>query len=230
MGEYIPQAPINDEAKQHNKELPGMGGVFNYVNLHAYHYAGNNPVKLTDPDGNYDRNAAVAYAHKWSTSRNSEYKAYTRGDCANFVSQALSAGGIRSTETWHSNRFIKVLNQYNPSTSGFDYDVGPAWRLVNEFFSFLSNPDNGYINGDVITISSAKEMQEAVISSGVQIGDVIFFSGKNGDNPHHAGIITKIEDGVIFYSAHTVNRNDMELTGFLEKEKVVIIKIKDDAL
>jgi hypothetical protein len=51
MGEYIPQAPINDEAKQHNKELPGMGGVFNYVNLHVYHYAGNNPVKLVDPDG-----------------------------------------------------------------------------------------------------------------------------------------------------------------------------------
>jgi RHS repeat-associated protein len=51
MGEYIPQAPVNDEAKQHNKELPGMGGVFNYVNLHVYHYAGNNPVKLVDPDG-----------------------------------------------------------------------------------------------------------------------------------------------------------------------------------
>jgi hypothetical protein len=51
MGEYVPLAPINDDAKQHNKELPGMGGVYNYVNLHAYHYAGNNPVKLTDPDG-----------------------------------------------------------------------------------------------------------------------------------------------------------------------------------
>jgi RHS repeat-associated protein len=54
MGEYIPQAPINDEAKKHNQNLPGLGGVFNYVNRHAYHYAGNNPVKLTDPDGRAD--------------------------------------------------------------------------------------------------------------------------------------------------------------------------------
>jgi hypothetical protein len=29
----------------------GWGGVFNVVNLHVYHYAGNNPVKYTDPDG-----------------------------------------------------------------------------------------------------------------------------------------------------------------------------------
>ena len=34
------------------KTLPGMGGVFNVVNLHVYHYAGNNPVKYVDPDGN----------------------------------------------------------------------------------------------------------------------------------------------------------------------------------
>jgi RHS repeat-associated protein len=51
LGEYIPQAPINDEARKHNQNLPGMGGVFNTVNLHLYHYAGNNPVKYTDPDG-----------------------------------------------------------------------------------------------------------------------------------------------------------------------------------
>jgi RHS repeat-associated protein len=51
MGEYVPQAPINDEAKKANGNLPGMGGVFNTVNLHLYHYAGNNPVKYVDPDG-----------------------------------------------------------------------------------------------------------------------------------------------------------------------------------
>jgi len=51
MGEYFPVAPVNDEARKHNGNLPGQGGVFNYVNLHAYHYAGNNPVKYRDADG-----------------------------------------------------------------------------------------------------------------------------------------------------------------------------------
>jgi hypothetical protein len=51
MGEYIPGAPVNDEARRNNQNLPGMGGVFNLVNLHVYHYAGNNLVKYVDPDG-----------------------------------------------------------------------------------------------------------------------------------------------------------------------------------
>ena len=51
LGDYIPKAPTDDEAKKHNENLPGMGGVYNIVNLHLYHYAGNNPVKYEDPDG-----------------------------------------------------------------------------------------------------------------------------------------------------------------------------------
>jgi len=51
LGEYIPLAPVNDEAKKHNQNLPGMGGIYNTVNFHLYHYAGNNPVKYIDPTG-----------------------------------------------------------------------------------------------------------------------------------------------------------------------------------
>jgi RHS repeat-associated protein len=51
LGDYIPSAPVDDEAKKRNGSLPGQGGVFNHVNLHVYHYAGNNPVKYVDPDG-----------------------------------------------------------------------------------------------------------------------------------------------------------------------------------
>ena len=59
VGEYIPMAPVNDEAKKHNEELPGQGGVFNIANFRLYHYAGNNPVKYTDPDGKKTRSKDV---------------------------------------------------------------------------------------------------------------------------------------------------------------------------
>ena len=51
QGDYIPGAPVNDEVRRNNNNLPGMGGIYNYVNMHVYHYGGNNPVKYVDPDG-----------------------------------------------------------------------------------------------------------------------------------------------------------------------------------
>ena len=61
LGEYIPQAPVNDEAKKSNQNLPGMGGVFNTVNLQLYHYAGNNPVCYIDPNGREDNVVIKSY-------------------------------------------------------------------------------------------------------------------------------------------------------------------------
>ena len=63
LNDYIPKAPIDDEAKKYNENLPGMGGVFNVVNLHLYHYAGNNPVKYTDPDGKSEELGSGASDH-----------------------------------------------------------------------------------------------------------------------------------------------------------------------
>ena len=70
LGEYIPQAPINDEAKKSNQNLPGMGGVFNTVNLQLYHYAGNNPIKYTDPDGNFIVNTKRDYTREFMQDYN----------------------------------------------------------------------------------------------------------------------------------------------------------------
>jgi RHS repeat-associated protein len=50
LGEFIPEAPINEEIRKRNDNLSN-DGVFNYVNLHIYNYSNNNPVTYSDPDG-----------------------------------------------------------------------------------------------------------------------------------------------------------------------------------
>ncbi len=51
MAEYLPVPPVDEESRKRNGDLPGMGGVFNPLNLALYHYAGNNPLRYRDPTG-----------------------------------------------------------------------------------------------------------------------------------------------------------------------------------
>ena len=75
----------------------------------------------------YDREAAAEYAHKWAYKRNPEYYDFDGmgGDCTNFISQVLEAGGARqnySRDGWYFNS----LN-----------DRSPSWSGVNELYNFL---------------------------------------------------------------------------------------------
>jgi RHS repeat-associated protein len=51
MERYLPEAPNFDGARERNVKLLGEGGLFNTVNLSAYHYAMNNPLAYLDPTG-----------------------------------------------------------------------------------------------------------------------------------------------------------------------------------
>jgi hypothetical protein len=59
----------------------------------------------------YSAKKAVAYANKYCDKRNKEYHDYSNegGDCANFVSQCLIAGGLSLSECVH-DKHGSVIN------------------------------------------------------------------------------------------------------------------------
>ena len=67
-----------------------MGGVYNIVNMHLYHYAGNNPVKYTDPDGKSEELGSGASDHLLvRRTDDGKHVIVDGGTQYNYVEQAL---------------------------------------------------------------------------------------------------------------------------------------------
>ena len=77
----------------------------------------------------FDSSACIAYAKKWAYRRNPNYYNFDElgGDCTNFASQCLVAGGAVMN-------FTPVFGWYFNSLS----DRAPAWSGVEEFYRFLT--------------------------------------------------------------------------------------------
>ena len=125
LGEYVPQALVNDDAKKHNQNLPGMGGLFNSVNLSLFHYAGNNPVRYVDPDGRFDTFKLIDQNQPSDSNENSGniFKAlccYALGTVVflGTLVEDAATGGIGIAD-----------DPASFATAGFFFSCG--WELVN---------------------------------------------------------------------------------------------------
>jgi len=103
----------------------------------------------------YDREKALAYAHRWAFGRNPRYYDFERlgGDCTNYTSQVLYAGS-------------GVMNP-TPTFGWYYYSLNnraPAWTGVEYLYRFLVNNKGvgpvavetdmyGVVPGDIVQIS-----------------------------------------------------------------------------
>ncbi|WP_055665374.1 amidase domain-containing protein [Desnuesiella massiliensis] len=104
---------------------------------------------------NYYGPYAASYAIRYAEDYNLDYSNYNGkgGDCTNFVSQALLAGGLPSDSTWYkdSNAWIRVIELRN-------------W-LINKGYATEHTWNNNCKEGDVIQFynNAYKEWRHSVI-------------------------------------------------------------------
>ena len=181
--------------------------------------------------GSYSREAAVTYSQEWNNDRNPDYimakfpwSIKTPWDCANFVSQVLHAGGINIRSDWFNNS-----GEFNFLGRRTDKNYSTNWTTAKGLSNWLRKQEDIY-NGESLLRNGENfksDLNKALELT--KIGDVIGWSkDENGKDIHHVGIITKIENGRLYYDAHTTDRNMAEVN-FAGDKSIVIIHIKEEA-
>ncbi len=159
-------------------------------------------VKALEAEEAYDREAAVAYAEQWVGQRNEEWPDYAPygGNCQNFVSQCLYAGGIpmdvRSPGVWkwYSSTPNALANQQGRS---------PSWSAVKDFLDYVE------VNGQHGLVALA----DAPYYSG-EVGDVIHLAAEEGDWKHTVLITSVLKNEAGETCDYLIHSNTADLKNF----------------
>ena len=122
----------------------------------------------------FNRNAGIAYAIKYATSRNTpEYHSFTRGDCANFASQILEKGGVG--QVVYSSQYSGWWHTKSVTRFGTVHTHSRSWTQADVFARYMGV---GY-----------KTTSNASFSANIIAGDFIALDKTNDGNWDHIGFV-----------------------------------------
>lgn len=136
----------------------------------------------------YQASRAVEYALRWALARNPLFSDFAGigGDCTNFVSQCLLAGGATMNDTRDYGWYY-----FSPNNRA------PAWSGVTYFYRFLiGDPDYLRENG-----GEGPYAGEVTFSDGLATGDVVQLANAMGEF-YHTLIITGFDGQIPLVCAH----------------------------
>ena len=155
----------------------------------------------------YNREKAVEYARKYAVEYNRQYFHFDGigGDCTNFISQCLLAGGGKMNYDKYYGWFY--INQNHRS---------PSWTSVKYLERFLLSGSNPGFVAKIVPINE------------LEIGDIVQLR-QNPDEFNHTVIITKITSSEIFVCSHSYDVLDKPLSvyNYFELKGIHIIEIND---
>lgn len=145
----------------------------------------------------YDRYEAWRYARRWAFDRNPKFYDFSNlgGNCTNYVSQVLFAGGCpMNYERWTGWFYQNV-----------DYRA-PAWTGVEYLYDFLVNNKG---RGPVGRECAIEELE---------VGDIIQLNFEDDNRFNHTPLVVRIEYPInpdnIFVAANSDDRFDYRLSNY----------------
>ena len=153
--------------------------------------------------------AAASYAKSYATLYNEDYPDFNfpngLGDCTNFVSQCVKAGGksftgstsssgrVPSTSNWYC---ITTVDEWHGNNHYREWGYTTSWVNVGDFRAFWNNrvSSSGYSPTISGTISSIK------------LGSVVQLISPSTGEAYHSIIISEKSGSTAKYCGHTTNR------------------------
>lgn len=140
----------------------------------------------------YNRALAVRYAQKYALSPNPEFYHFggIGGDCTNFISQCLLAGG--------------GVMQYDVARGWFYNSLSSrsySWTGVAPLQEFLLSPSKNGPKAKIVTLDEVEE------------GDLIQLR-QNTTHFNHTLFISKIQGGEIYVCAHSNDALNRKLSSY----------------
>ncbi len=166
---------------------------------------------------NYLREKAVKYAIDYALTPNPSFKYFevfenAGGDCTNFVSQCLLAGGAPMT---YGTEYAWWYNKSNTSTTAND-SWSVAWAVAHSLYWTLKvNQQYNY--------KGAKGLEVADVNILVP-GDLIFYEDEKG-LVYHSAIITSISSSGPLISQHTYDALNISYLKTWKAKRMHFIKI-----